>query len=80
MIAICMMGFKNKNVSDYIKILQLQKHDSNWFFKLIFTQVAIYVSLFFTMLVISGILIKEQIPKKLVSKKIILELYLLFSL
>jgi len=76
MISICMMGFKSKNVSDYIKILQLQNHDSHWFFKIVFTQVSIYVSLFFTMLVICGLLIKEQIPKKLVSKKIILELYL----
>jgi len=72
MISICMMGFKNRNVTDYIKMFQLQKHESHWFFKIVFTQVSIYVSLFFTMLVICGLLIKEQIPKKLVSKQIIL--------
>ncbi|CAI6362094.1 unnamed protein product [Macrosiphum euphorbiae] len=66
MISICMMGFKNRNVTDYIKILQLQNHESHWFFKIVFTQISIYVSLFFTMLVICGLLIKEQIPKKLV--------------
>ncbi|XP_022168578.1 uncharacterized protein LOC111032512 [Myzus persicae] len=66
MISICMMGFKNKNVTDYVKMLQLQSHESHWFFKIVFTQIAIYVSLFFTMLVICGLLIKEQIPKKLV--------------
>lgn len=69
MIAVCIMGFKSKNVSDYIKILQLQRHESHIFFKIIFTQVSIYINLFFTMLVICGALIKEQIPKKLVSKK-----------
>lgn len=68
MISICMMGFKNRNVTDYIKLLQLQNHDSHWFFKMIFVQVSIYVSLFFTMLVICGLMIKEQVPKKLVSK------------
>lgn len=62
------MGFKNKNASDYIKILQLQRHESHLFFKIIFTQVSIYISLFFTSLVMCGIVIKEQIPKKLVSK------------
>lgn len=67
MIAVCMMGYKNKNVSDYIKIFQLQSHEKNWVIKMVFTQVSIYVSLFFSMLVISGSLIKEQMPKKLVS-------------
>lgn len=67
MIAICMMGFKSKNVADYIKFLQLQSHESHWFFKIVFTQIAIYVSLFFTMLVMCGLLIKEQMPKRLVS-------------
>lgn len=69
MIAVCMMGFKSKNIADYIKIIQLHNHESHWFFKLVFTQVSIYVSLFFTLLVICGLLIKEQIPKKLVSNK-----------
>lgn len=69
MISICMMGFKNRNVSDYIKMFHLQTHESHWFFKIVFTQISIYVSLFFTMLVICGLLIKEQVPKKLVSKK-----------
>jgi len=68
MISICMMGFKSKNVMDYIKLIQLQNNDSHWFFKIIFVQVSIYVSLFFTMLVMFGLMIKDQVPKKLVSK------------
>lgn len=65
-----MMGFKNKNFSDYMKIIQLQNHESHWFYKMVFTQVSVYVSLFFTMLVLCGIALKEQMPKKLVSKKL----------
>lgn len=72
MIEIFMMGFRSRNVSDYIKMIQLQSHESHWFFKIVFTQVSIYVSIFFTMLILWGALIKEQIPKKLVSSKHIL--------
>lgn len=69
MIAITMMGIKNRNLEDYIRIFQLQRHETHWFQKMVFTQVSIYVSLFFTLLVICGTMIKEEIPKKLVSSK-----------
>jgi len=67
MIAVGTMGYKQKNFSDFIKIILLQKHETHWILKMIFTQVSIYVSLFFTALIICGVLIKEQMPKKLVS-------------
>lgn len=67
MISIGTMGYRNKNLNDYLKVLSLQRHEAYWFYKIIFIQVAIYVNIFFTMLVLSGMLIKERIPKKLVS-------------
>lgn len=69
-IEISLMGYRNKTVIDYIKFIQLESHESHWLFKAIFVQITIYVSLFFTMLVMCGILIKEQMPKKLVRQKI----------
>lgn len=69
MIIIEMMGYKNKNLSDYLMLLAVQRHQAYWLFKFIFTQVTIYVNLFFTTLVLCGMLINEQIPKKLVNEQ-----------
>lgn len=62
-----MIGLKSKNIIEYIKLIQLHNNEPHIIFKLIFTQVSIYVSLFFTTLILCGVLIKDQIPRKLVS-------------
>ncbi|XP_025405383.1 uncharacterized protein LOC112679703 [Sipha flava] len=65
-VEVSLMGYRNKTINDYIKLLQLQSHESHWFFKIVFIQITIYVSLFFTLMVMCGVLIKEQMPKKLI--------------
>ncbi|VVC28548.1 Hypothetical protein CINCED_3A011709 [Cinara cedri] len=65
-ISIWMVGLRSKNLIDFIKLIQVQTKESHSVFKLIFTQVSVYVSLFFTVLVLCGVLIKDQMPKTLI--------------
>lgn len=66
-VEIYLMGYRNNTFNDnMILLLTLLGDKSHGFFKVVFIQITIYVSLFFILLVMCGILIKEQMPKKLV--------------